>query len=73
MAQFASTLYPQTNATNQALLDLRSSMAYARNKRERMTIIHEHIRYLTFAFDIHAEAHRRHALRVLRRLAALSG
>lgn len=78
MTQFASTLYPQTNPSNPILLSVRSQVDWANitdhGKREEVA---EWLWWLTNeghnVFLWQRRDHIEHAVRVLTRLAALSG
>lgn len=82
MAQFASTLYSQTNPTNPALLRLRRNLLDA-GKANARPIIGIRLKSLQWAMTEHRDgwqhftpmtvAQTEHAIRVLTRLAALSG
>lgn len=76
MTQFASTLYPQTNPTNQILLAFRAERnnypsvgAAARDWLRAWTSLHAQ----DPTFRIATLAQKHHALQVVRRLASLSG
>ncbi len=76
MAQFASTLYPQTNPTNQILLAFRAELNYypsvgaaARDWLRAWTSLHAH----DSTFRSASLAQKHHALQVVRRLASFSG
>lgn len=69
MAQFASTLYPQTNPSNQVLLKFREIPESSRESwRTGFIEAQKHCRFAAWS-DSQAD----HAARVLTRLANLSG
>lgn len=73
MAQFASTLYPQTNPTNPILLEFRDASQFY-NATERVVQIANYLHWIDNEFQLEwAEKHKSHARRVLTRLASLSG
>lgn len=68
MAQFASTLYPQTNPSNPILLEFRAA-----DDQEHLGSWIRQVRRGPWHEDEASDAQIRHARRVLTRLAALSG
>lgn len=70
MAQFSSSLYPQTNPTNVILLEIREEA------RQHDIDISRELEWLTrddLHWDNYLPGAREHAARVLTRLASLSG
>lgn len=70
MSQFASTLYPQTNPTNPVLLEFREKRRLYSSHRS--ALLH-YVSYLRGRTYVWSQVHEEHALRVLERLANLSG
>ena len=78
MAQFASTLYPQTNPTNPILLDIRVAYTAGYSFVKLAAVFSKHVYYrgcfvTTDWQRITDPAQIDHARRILSRLAALSG
>ena len=73
MTQFASTLYPQTNPTNPILLEFRLAGSWA--TEPYFALVHASLRRIANGRwdDFTTLPQRLHAIRVLERLAALSG
>lgn len=74
MAQFSSSLYPQTNPTNPVLLEFRrdvkfDTVSFAESVRLSLDACKRH----WWSGDEATDAHLEHAKKVLTRLAALSG
>lgn len=70
MAQFASTLYPQTNRTSPVLLEFRETRE---NYIDKNLCVSDYLDYVKYGVDGWSIAERDHARRVLERLASLSG
>ena len=72
MTQFASKLYPQANPTNQVLLEVRSSM---RPPASLSAKCGDWIRFLRspYSGQFYRADQAEHALRVVERLASISG
>lgn len=71
MAQFASTLYPQTNPSNPVLLRFREHAANRDTARVASNFLS--LGSILLAFQFSSPAQDDHARRVLTRLAAFSG
>jgi hypothetical protein len=73
MAQFASTLYPQTNPTNPILLALRSDIYWEHGEWSPARLLAWIDRESAVAGEGYSLSQIRHASRVLSRLAAFTG